>query len=1127
MKLSLLSLPVWVLFGLFGFQATKAMSQCDVDVATSLVFSQGEPTEGYGLVLETVAEHTAEDLAGLTTYRLYMQTAHPTDRIIAVVGDDEFPLSLMPETSFYQNPFGGSNPEGISPAWIGFFPDVAYDSWITIGLDGPSSSSAGEEGVTMLFASGWESVFGSGQGFVEDSEYGSGWGAVPWTAINTLAGPEQRILLAQLTTDGHLSGSMRVQVFPESDNKNNLWLDVTFDTNVVCGCTDQSAANHNPDANADDGSCLFEPCSDESACNFGESTPPFQGCDYPEPGYDCEGNCFLDQNNDGVCDPYQPDQCHTSQADVEGCPGDFKLSGYVDINDLLVFNTLWGDVCSEPGCDGDFTGDGEVDVNDLLDFFQLWGNECPWVWVPGDPCNACTDPEACNFSPNATNDDGSCAYPEDEYPCSCLNDVVPPELTIPDDYVAQYNDELVYADAIAIDDCGGVEISLIEEMLEGNCPHQYTLLRTFTATDDAGNSTSSTQTIEVVDTTAPALTIPADYTAECWEELVYEDASATDNCGSIEIALEEQIVEGDCPQEFTILRTFTATDDAGNSTTLTQTITVVDTTPPELFVPPSYEASCEDELILLSGLTTDLCGASVVVEDENYTYSSPNTYLLTRTFTAFDLCGNTTVGIQTIVVQGDYDALGVCGGDCPNDADQDGICDNQDDCVGVFDECGVCNGPGEVFECGCQGVPNGACDCEGNVLDALGICGGNCVEDDDNNGVCDTAEVLGCTYDLADNYDPMATRDDGLCEFPCSGDINQNVFDWDGDSAVTIADFLAMLSVFGDVDVDSDGVWDSSDECTDLAACNYADEPSTPCQFLDVLDVCGGGCEADEDSDGVCDDIDDCIGVVDECGVCNGPGPTEVVIDDITIIYDSVYAENIDTWFVYELGADTTFSITCAPSFSACGDPISYQGYDYATVLIGEQCWFAENLRSENYENGDAIPSDLNGSEWQNTLSGAVAVYGESSSNLENYGRLYNWHAVDHEHGLCPNGWHVPSDGEWMTMEMALGMSEAEANDSGYRGTDQGKQMKTTYDWCCGGGSNGTNSSGFSGLPGGYRLSNGPFTNAGSDGIWWSSSPNGSGAWSRSLTTFGPVSDVVRRDSYGQSYGHSVRCIQD
>ena len=100
--------------------------------------------EGYGLALETVAEHTSGDLAGLTTYRLYMQTAHESDRVIAAVGDDEFPLSLMPETAFYQNAFGNNNPEGISPAWIGFFPELAFDSWVTIGLDGPSSPPPGK-----------------------------------------------------------------------------------------------------------------------------------------------------------------------------------------------------------------------------------------------------------------------------------------------------------------------------------------------------------------------------------------------------------------------------------------------------------------------------------------------------------------------------------------------------------------------------------------------------------------------------------------------------------------------------------------------------------------------------------------------------------------------------------------------------------------------------------------------------------------------------------------------------------------------------------------------------------------------------------------------------------------------
>ena len=134
-------------FGLFMFHVCalalalvalldRALAQCDVDVATSLVFSKGEPVEGYGLALETVAEHTSGDLAGLTTYRLYMETAH-TDRVVAAVGDNEFPLSLMPETTFYQNAFGNNNPEGISPAWIGLFPELAFDSWVTIGLDGP------------------------------------------------------------------------------------------------------------------------------------------------------------------------------------------------------------------------------------------------------------------------------------------------------------------------------------------------------------------------------------------------------------------------------------------------------------------------------------------------------------------------------------------------------------------------------------------------------------------------------------------------------------------------------------------------------------------------------------------------------------------------------------------------------------------------------------------------------------------------------------------------------------------------------------------------------------------------------------------------------------------------------
>jgi len=130
---------------------------------------------------------------------------------------------------------------------------------------------------------------------------------------------------------------------------------------------------------------------------------------------------------------------------------------------------------------------------------------------------------------------------------------------------------------------------------------------------------------------------------------------------------------------------------------------------------------------------------------------------------------------------------------------------------------------------------------------------------------------------------------------------------------------------------------------------------------------------------------------------------------------------------------------------------------------------------------------------------------------LNEYGRLYNWYAVDDSRGLCPSGWHVPTDNEWTVMTDFLGgVSVA------------GGQMKTTYGWNNGG--NGTNSSGFSGLPGGNRNLNGYFGNAGNFGLWWSSSPNGSNAWVRYL--YYDVEDVYR-DYYLPQNGFSVRCVRD
>ena len=223
-----------------------------------------------------------------------------------------------------------------------------------------------------------------------------------------------------------------------------------------------------------------------------------------------------------------------------------------------------------------------------------------------------------------------------------------------------------------------------------------------------------------------------------------------------------------------------------------------------------------------------------------------------------------------------------------------------------------------------------------------------------------------------------------------------------------------------------------------------------------------------------------------------------------------------------------------------CGDPLAYQGYEYATVQIGEQCWFAENLRAENYRNGDSIPSSVSNSVWQETGEGSVSVFGESmdceewapfidacdpSVSLGTYGRLYNWYAVNDDRGLCASGWHVPSDAEWISLELGLGMLPEESIlTDDYRGMGQGIQLKLDDGWDASE-TAGTNSSNFSGLPGGYRSVSGLFWDAGRNGYFWSATIQGTDqAYFRNLTY---DRAGVYRAATNAEYGFSIRCIKD
>jgi uncharacterized protein (TIGR02145 family) len=181
----------------------------------------------------------------------------------------------------------------------------------------------------------------------------------------------------------------------------------------------------------------------------------------------------------------------------------------------------------------------------------------------------------------------------------------------------------------------------------------------------------------------------------------------------------------------------------------------------------------------------------------------------------------------------------------------------------------------------------------------------------------------------------------------------------------------------------------------------------------------------------------------------------------------------------------------------------SRDGQTYKWVKIGEQLWMAENL---NYKTNNS---------W---------CYDNNPANCDVYGRLYNWSAAL---TACPDGWHLPSDDEWKTLEMHLGMSQSVADDDGWRGTDEGGKLKETGTTHWDSPNTGaSNISGFTAIPGGNRRSNGTYYNFGLRLDLWSSTsyPSYQHAWDRYI---GYETSQIYRGHNDKSYGRSVRCVKD
>ena len=670
--------------------------------------------------------------------------------------------------------------------------------------------------------------------------------------------------------------------------------------NCVGGCMDDTACNYSADANYDDASC-------EYAAEF----------------YNCSGDCINDTDGDGVCDELEvygcviPTACNYAEGVTELVPCVFPDPGY-DCNGV---------------CIGDADGDGVCDLNEIPGCTDA--GACNYSATATDDdgscdfasCLGCTDATACNYDPTATQNDGSCDF------CSCGN------ITGEQD---------------------GFGLELVE-MSDNGFHKTYRVYVTTPNTDDFVSSVSGTS-----DNPSYLRTSTSFYqnslgglTADMVNPLFFPmfpdlafDSWLTigidQNPGAGEGFISTAIAAGDTWADdfeaggnlelnsffggswFSLNNVSNGVAGDDQKVLVAQLSTDGNITG-SLYVQVFPGGDSSQEILLSLSFGNGTCGCT----DETACNYDPEATNDDGSCTVVDECG-VCGGLGAVyacgcdpIPEGDcdcdgsqFDALGECGGDCTADADEDGICDDIDDCVGVLDECGVCNGPGAIYECGCNDIPEGECDCDGSHLDAIGVCGGDCSADVNGNGLCDDSETVGCTDAEACNYNADATLADDSCEYPemgydCAGnciiaaivdagdsfpaeingyylpvdggfaqdyeggfEIVDNGCGWElgrmeADPAMVDAYYNALYNFMTfDEFMATYGAWVVyynyyTGDCANVSDVDMSPESlnSTGADFFSMYNSC---CPADLDADGICDTEDDCVGLYDDCGVCNG-----------------------------------------------------------------------------------------------------------------------------------------------------------------------------------------------------------------------------------------------------------------
>lgn len=388
-------------------------------VAASSVFAPELRAQLTGLHVEPVTTHDgtvgSSDLTGHTTYRVYATLTSPADLIQAVYGSAEAPLNVSTTTDFWQTPatsveFGTS----VNPAFFSAFPELAYDSWFTIGLESiPSQGPAGSEQIGSIGMDTELGMFEAGANFLLNSDVGGSYYALPG-ATNGIAGDDLEVLLGQFTTSGLLSGTLNLQIFLEGNTVDVQQVTMSFEAGLP-GCTNPEACNYDAAAELDNGSCVVPVegvdcegncladadgdgvcdgdevpgCTDATACNFNAAATNDapETCTYALSGYNCEGNCLADADGDGVCDPFEIAGCTDASApNYDAAATDDDGSCTADGESFCGFGTVWdeasgtcvwdGQTGAAPSCQADFTEDGLISISDLLEWLPFYGETC-------------------------------------------------------------------------------------------------------------------------------------------------------------------------------------------------------------------------------------------------------------------------------------------------------------------------------------------------------------------------------------------------------------------------------------------------------------------------------------------------------------------------------------------------------------------------------------------------------------------------------------------------------------------------------------------------------------------------------------------------------------------------------